>query len=77
VTYTTFSVGVSSGKTRKAFFPITVFGKSAEPVAEYVTKGREVLVEGRVEVSAGGRFGVVADRVDFGAPTGEQAEKDK
>jgi single-strand DNA-binding protein len=67
VVYTTFRVGVSDGKQASVFFPITVFGKQAEVVAEYVTKGREVLVEGRVEAREDGRMSVVADRVVFGA----------
>ena len=33
VTYTTFSVGVSDGKERTTFFPITVFGKHGEAIA--------------------------------------------
>jgi len=65
--YTTFSVGVSEGKENTVFFPITAFGRVALSVASFVTKGREVLVEGRVRVSEKGRFGVVADRVVFGA----------
>jgi single-strand DNA-binding protein len=60
--YTLFSVGVEG----KVFFPIAAFGKIGESVAEYVKKGRQVLVEGRVTVSEKGRFGVVADRVVFG-----------
>ena len=71
VSYTTFSVGVSDGKERTTFFPVAVFGKHGEAVAKYVTKGRQVLVEGRVEVSDNGRFNVVADRVRLGAPAGE------
>lgn len=74
VTYTTFSVGVSDGKDTTVFFPVTVFGKQAEAVAEYVKKGRQVLVEGRLTPSASGRFNVVADRVVFGVLP-EKAEK--
>jgi hypothetical protein len=43
VTYTTFRLAVSDRKERSVFFPITVFGKQAEVVAQYVTKGRQVL----------------------------------
>ena len=46
---------------------MAVFGKHGESVAEYVTKGRQLLVEGRVEVSESGRFNVVADTVRLGA----------
>lgn len=67
VTYTTFSVGVSDGKDRTTFFPVIVFGKLGEAVAKYVTKGRQVLVDGRVQVSDKGRFRVIADRVQFGS----------
>ena len=76
VTYTTFRVGVSDGKDRSVFFPITVFGKQAEAVANYVTKGRQVLGEGRIAESTGGRFNVVADRVVFGASP-EKAQKEQ
>ena len=65
--YTTFRVGVSDGKKASVFFPVTVFGKQAEVVAEYVTRGMAVLVEGRIEAREDGRMNVVADRVVFGA----------
>ena len=67
VGYTTFSVGVSDTKNRTTFFPITVFGKYGESLAGYLTKGRQVLVEGRVTVSEQGRCNVVADTVVLGA----------
>lgn len=67
VGYTTFGVGVSDGKRRTVFFPVTVFGKYGEVVAEYVTKGRPLLVEGRIDVNPGGRFNVVAHQVRLGA----------
>ena len=70
-TYATFSVGVSEAKDRNVFFPIAVFGKRAENVAKYVTKGRQVLVEGRIEVSNKGRFNVIADHMRLGPQTGQ------
>ena len=73
VAYTTFSVGVSDGKERSIFFPITVFGKHGEALAGYVVKGRQVLVEGRITMSASGRFNVVADRVVLGTPVEKTA----
>lgn len=66
VTYTSFSVGVSDGRDRTTFFPVIVFGEHGEAVAKYVTKGRQVLVDGRVRVNAKGRFSIVADRVRLG-----------
>ena len=41
------------------FFPVTVFGKLAESIAKYITKGREVLVEGRVSVGEKGYFNII------------------
>lgn len=67
VTYTTFSVAVSDRKDNRTFFPVTVFGKYGEAVAEHITKSRQVLVEGRIEVADNGRFNVVADQISFGA----------
>ena len=48
-------------------FPVLVFGDYGETVAKYVTKSRQVLVDGRVQVSDNGRFRVIADRVRFGS----------
>ena len=66
ITFTTLSVAVSEGKERTLFFPIAVFGKLGEIVAEHIKKGRQILVEGRIEISHKSRFNVVADRIRFG-----------
>lgn len=65
-TFTTFDVGVSDGKDKTTYFPVVVFGKQGEAVAKYVTKGRHVLIEGRVTANDKGYFNVVADWVQFG-----------
>jgi len=76
VTYTSFGVGVSDGKDQTTFFSVPVFGDYGETVAKYVTKGRQVLVDGRVQVSDNGRFRVIADRVRFGSePTAAKDSK--
>jgi single-stranded DNA-binding protein len=74
--YTTFRLGVKDAKGRSSYFPVVVFGRSRDSVAEYVRKGRQVLVEGRIDVGTTGRASVVADRVVFlGAPAaGEKRE---
>lgn len=66
VAYATFDVAVSDGNEKTSFFPVVVFGDFSDTVATYVTKGREVLVSGRVRVSDKGQFSVVADTVRFG-----------
>ena len=67
VAYTRFNVGVGEGKDKTTFFPVVVFGEYSETVAEFVRKGSQVLVEGRVRISEKGRFSVVADKVVFGS----------
>ena len=67
VTYTTFSVGVRGSKDRTTFFPVVVFGEYGETIVKYVTKGRQVLVDGRVRVNDKGRFHVIADRLRLGS----------
>jgi len=64
-TYATFSMAVNEGKERPTFFPVAVFGKMSEAVVDYVTKGRSVLVEGRMVITSKGRFSMVASRVVF------------
>ena len=78
VSYTTFSVAVSSGKNKTTFFPVTAFGKTGEIAAKHITKGRQVLVEGRVETSEKGYFNLIADRVVFGfAPAVKEPAAEK
>jgi single-strand DNA-binding protein len=67
VTYTSFGVGVSNGKDKTTFFSVLVFGKYGETVAEYIAKGRQVLVDGRVQASDKGHLRVIADTVRFGS----------
>ncbi|HEY9078062.1 MAG TPA: single-stranded DNA-binding protein [Anaerolineaceae bacterium] len=78
ITFASFGVGVSNSKDRTSFFPVVVFGQLGEAIAKQVTKGRQVLVEGRIEVS-GGRFNIVADRVVLGVlpQAAKQPEKAK
>ncbi len=66
VSFTTFRLAVGDSRGRTTYFPVTVFGQYGESVAEHITKGRQVLVEGRIEVADNGRFNVVARRVVFG-----------
>ena len=52
---TTFTLAVNrryveQGKERQAdFFNLTSFGKTAEFIGKYFTKGQQVLVEGRIQ----------------------------
>jgi single-strand DNA-binding protein len=82
---TSFAVAVNSRykqnnelKEEVSYFDIVVFGKMGENCAEYLSKGRPVLVEGRLrqrrweaEGVKKSRIEVVADNVQFlGSPRG-------
>ena len=81
---TTFSVATGrvwkdrdgNKKEDTQFHNVVVFGKQAETVAQYLKKGQEVLVEGRLQTRSWddktsgekkSRTEIVADRVQFGA----------
>src|SRR3989338_1093870 len=81
---TTFSVATGrvwkdrdgNKKEDTQFHNVVVFGKQAETVAQYLKKGQEVLVEGRLQTRSWDdktsgekkyRTEIVADRVQFGA----------
>ncbi len=66
VKYAHIRVAVSDAQRRATFFPVTLFGKLAENLTPHLTKGRQVLVEGRIEVAENGRFSVIAEGVELG-----------
>jgi single-strand DNA-binding protein len=75
VAFATFSVAVSGGKDRTTYFPVVVFEERLVKLAKsYVTKGRQVLVEGRIQVDEQRRFNVVADNIQLGARKGGAAQ---
>lgn len=65
VSYTTFRVAVSE-RDEPVYFSVTAFGKQGVLAKQYITKGKEVLVEGRIAISKNGFLDVIADRVVFG-----------
>ena len=74
VEFTTFRLAVSDAKKRSTYFPVTAFGKLGETVAQYITKGKQLLVEGRITVDEKGRFSVIADRIQLGARGSDTAK---
>ena len=71
--------GEEETKEETCFVDITVWGRQAEVCNEYLSKGRAVVVEGRLKLDQwedqGGnqrsKLSVVADRVHFMPRTGE------
>ncbi|PIP67921.1 MAG: single-stranded DNA-binding protein [Candidatus Omnitrophica bacterium CG_4_9_14_0_2_um_filter_42_8] len=76
----TFVTQHGDKKDEVCFVRVVVFGKQAESCSQYLTKGRPVFVEGRLQYRAWEQDGqkrstldIVADRVQFlGAPQAKQ-----
>jgi hypothetical protein len=66
VNFTTFRVAVGDPKGDTTFFPVTLFGTRGEKLSDYLTKGRQVTVDGRVTISDKGFFNMIADRIELG-----------
>jgi single-strand DNA-binding protein len=65
------------------FHNIVVFGRQAETVAQYMKKGSQVMIEGRMQTRSWDdqatntkkyRTEVIADRVQFGTNSGNKVE---
>src|SRR3989338_7289888 len=75
----TFVTQHGDKKDEVCFVRVVVFGKQAESCSQYLTKGRPVFVEGRLQYRAWEQDGqkrsaldIVADRVQFlGSPPGK------
>lgn len=46
---TEFSVAVSYNKDTTEWFNVTLWGETGEKISQYLTKGKQVYVEGRLE----------------------------
>lgn len=77
---------ISQGKPTADFINVTVFGKSAENCANYLAKGKQCAVHGRISTGsyttpAGEKkytTDVIADRIEFIGSKGEgQAKTDE
>src|SRR5512136_600772 len=68
MTYTVFTVAATDVKGRTTTFPVAAFGELSEYAVNHVTQGRQVLVEGRIEVNEQGSFEVIAGWAEDGGP---------
>lgn len=71
---------ITAGKPTADFISVTVFGKSAENCANYLTKGSQCAIHGRINTSSYNRqdgtkaysTDVIADKVEFIGSKGKQ-----
>ena len=74
VSFMSFGLAVKNSKGHTSYFPIVAFGKQGDSLVTYVTKGRQVLVEGHIEMGVLGRFNVVAEHISLGVSPDEPKE---
>lgn len=80
VTFTSFGLAVRDGGEHPTYFSPVIFGSYGEAIAKYLTRGCQVLVEGRLTAGKDGRLGLVAERIVLGlkkANTARDSQKTK
>ncbi len=75
---------VKEGEQSADFISIVCFGKTAEFVEKYLSKGRQIGITGRIQTGSYEKDGrrvyttdVVADRVEFLGSRGDQSESNQ
>ena len=65
VSYLTFRIAASKADDSATFYNVLVFGKYGDVLQEQITKGREIYVNGRLEISEKGYVSLIADHVEL------------
>lgn len=68
-----FSIASSSGKDKTGFFSVTAWGNLADAVSTYLKKGKQVIVDGRLDFQkwtgqdgkTQSRVSIVAESIEF------------
>ncbi len=63
--YVTFRIAVSGSGEKPTFYNVLLFGHYGEVMQGYIKRGREVFVNGRLEISEKGFISVIADHVQL------------
>lgn len=63
VSYVTFRVAANNTDESTTFYNVVVFGSYGEMLRESITKGREIFVNGRLQVGEKGYVSVVANQI--------------
>jgi len=65
VSYVTFRIAISGQDGSTTFYNILVFGHYGEVVREHITRGRQIFVNGKLQISEKGYISVVADHIEL------------
>lgn len=74
VIYVNFRLAVSGSNDKATFYNVVVFGKYGEVMREHITKGRQIFVSGRLQISEKGYVSVVADHIELLAKSRKKTE---
>jgi len=65
ISYVTFRLAANNSDDSTTFFNVVVFGSYGEMLMESITKGREIFVNGRLQVGEKGYVSVVANQIEL------------
>ncbi len=65
ISYVTFRLATSNADETRTFYNIVVFGNYGEMLKDSITKGREIFVNGKLQVSEKGYISVVANHIEL------------
>lgn len=63
--YVTFRLAVSGQDGSTTFYNVLVFGHYGEILREHISRGRQIFVNGRLQVSEKGYISVIADHIEL------------
>lgn len=65
VSYVTFRLAADNSDESTSFYNVVIFGSYGEMLMDSITKGREVFVNGKLQVSEKGYISVVASNIEL------------
>lgn len=77
ISYVTFRLAANNTDDSTTFYNVVVFGSYGEMLRESITKGREIFVSGRLQVSEKGYISVVANQIELLRIPRSKEEKEK
>lgn len=65
ISYVTFRLAADNSDGSTSFYNIVIFGSYGEMMLPNITKGREIFVNGKLQVSDKGYISVVAENIEL------------
>lgn len=65
VSYVSFRLAVSGQEGATTFYNVLLFGHYGEVMQEHITRGRQIYVNGRLQISDKGYISVIADHIEL------------